>query len=129
MENSSQATVTQDIKVSDVLSMLKEGKTRKEINEHYGLNTNSAKALWATQSLKRRKRAQSGKEVTIRVIDDVASKATVSPDQTVASVSPAPAPAQADNAGTEAVAADPAQQAIADAANATTEAPAQGWSS
>lgn len=139
MENQTSATSQAvEIRTSDVLAMLKAGQTRAQINEHYGLNKNSAKALWASASLKRKKVAAPGREVTVHVIDDVQGSAPKSAPKagtsqaaeanvTATEAATVSAPAeQANDAGATAVAAEPAQQAIADAANTASEAPATG---
>jgi hypothetical protein len=43
------------ISISEVLKMLEDGKTRKEIGEHFGLSGAATKALFANEKLKGRK--------------------------------------------------------------------------
>lgn len=46
------------IVLQDILAMLEEGKSRKEINEYYELNPREAKVLWANPKLKGVKKAK-----------------------------------------------------------------------
>lgn len=46
------------IVLQNILAMLKEGKSRKEINEYYELNPREAKTLWANPKLKGVKKAK-----------------------------------------------------------------------
>lgn len=46
------------IVLQDILAMLEEGKSRKEINEYYELNPREAKTLWANPKLKGVKKAK-----------------------------------------------------------------------
>lgn len=46
------------IAISDILKMLDEGKTRKEINTELGLNPREAKVIWSHSSLVHRKPAK-----------------------------------------------------------------------
>jgi hypothetical protein len=46
------------IVLKDILAMLEEGKSRKEINEYYELNPREAKVLWANPKLKGVKKAK-----------------------------------------------------------------------
>ena len=50
------------VKISDVLSLLDQGKTRKEIGEHYNLSNNDVKAMFLHPELKGR-RTKAKKEV------------------------------------------------------------------
>lgn len=49
---------TKQIKISEILEKLDSGKSRKEINEEYGLNPREIKALWSNEKLKNRKPAK-----------------------------------------------------------------------
>ena len=46
------------IVLQDILAMLEEGKSRKEINEYYELNPREVKVLWANPKLKGVKKAK-----------------------------------------------------------------------
>lgn len=64
------------IKVSDVLNMLRDGNSREEIREHYGLNKADLKRLFLHPSLKgRRTRIKAG----FNLIDDVTEDSSTEP--------------------------------------------------
>lgn len=58
------------IKVTDVLSMLQEGKTREDIRVHYGINKTELKALFQHPELKGRKTIKP-KELSFVIVDDI----------------------------------------------------------
>lgn len=57
------------IVIQDVLNMLKDGKSRKEINEYYQLNPREAKELWKHPSLMNKKPAKYS--VGIELVDEM----------------------------------------------------------
>ena len=57
------------IKISDVLGMLQDGKTRKDIGEHYGLSGTDTKRLFQHPALKGRKTIKT-KEVPFVIVDE-----------------------------------------------------------
>lgn len=60
------------IRVTDVLAMLKDGKTREEIGEHYGLNKADTKALFSIPQLKgKRTRKQRPFQIILDEADEV----------------------------------------------------------
>lgn len=63
------------IRVTDVLAMLKDGKTREEIGEHYGLNKADTKALFSIPQLKgKRTRKQRPFQIILDEADEVETK-------------------------------------------------------
>lgn len=62
------------IVLKDILAMLKEGKSRKEINEYYELNPREAKeVLWSNPKLKGVKKAKYSIGIELVEEDDVPS--------------------------------------------------------
>jgi hypothetical protein len=61
--------MSKPISLSAVLADLKNGMTRKAINEKYELNPLSAKALWGNEKLKNKKPAKY--VLDIEIVDDV----------------------------------------------------------
>ena len=64
--------MSKPISLSAVLADLKNGMTRKAINEKYELNPLSAKALWRNEKLKNKKSAKY--VLDIEIVDDVEVK-------------------------------------------------------
>lgn len=62
------------IALKDILAMLKEGKSRKEINEYYELNPREAKeVLWSNPKLKGVKKAKYSIGIELVEEDDAPS--------------------------------------------------------
>lgn len=70
------------IVLQDILAMLEEGKSRKEINEYYELNPREAKVLWANPKLKGVKKAKYS--IGIELVEEeevpVTNPGSISPD-------------------------------------------------
>jgi hypothetical protein len=73
------------ITVSSVLGMLKEGKTREEIRQHYGLSKTELKALFQHPKLKGRKTHKAPSFTLVDDLDDNSSEGTHTPDATAMS--------------------------------------------
>lgn len=68
MKESKNMEEKRKITVSEVLSLLDEGKTRKEIEKYFGLNPREAKELWKHPKLINKKPAKYS--VGIVIVDD-----------------------------------------------------------
>jgi len=67
------------IKISDVVALLQEGKTRKEIAEHYDIPQSSVKKIFQHPKLKGKK---SHKTPDYELVDDVSEDGTVITEDT-----------------------------------------------
>ena len=68
------------IKISDVLGMLNNGNTRKEIQEHYGLNGVEVKTLFSHPELKGKK-TKKKKELSFIIVNDVTGQEAPTPTE------------------------------------------------
>lgn len=59
-----------EIKISDVLRMLDEGKSRKEIAAYYGLPYTFMRDNVFTHPLIKNKRAKRSKKIDVNIVDD-----------------------------------------------------------
>lgn len=62
------------IVIEDIKEMLENGKTRKEINEFYGLNPKEIKYLWGIEELKHSKPSKYSIGIEIVNKEDINSK-------------------------------------------------------
>jgi len=61
------------IKISDILAMLQNGKTRNDIAEHYGINMTEMKEIFKHPQLKGKK-TKKPKELSYQLIDDISGE-------------------------------------------------------
>lgn len=67
-----------EIRISDVIMMLEEGKTREQIGEHYGLNKAETTLLFKHEKLKGRRPK---KTPSFTIVDDLGGNSTPSDEQ------------------------------------------------
>lgn len=97
MKNETQGTAAataaptpKTVSANEALHLLHSGKTRKEINQHFGLTNAEGILLWQHPKLKGKKFTP---PVNLTVIDDIPEKATASANSTASSEKVGDAPA------------------------------------
>lgn len=101
------------IRVSDVHAMLDAGKTREEIQAHYGLSKTQLQALFREDTLKNRK---AKKPLGLNIVSDYTptpkkTKTPTQPEETEASATTSEAPTAEATTATETLAAPAAEVA------------------